>query len=432
MKNNVIIERSAGSMDLPNLNLLVNIAIEQSFNAVLITDAKPGPEGQSILFANRAFCDMTGYTLADLLGKTPRILQGPKTNQKVIAELRKSLAKGEPFTGASVNYRKDGTFYDVEWHISPIFDETGEITHFISMQQDISAFVAAKKSEALLIQALNASQVAIIIVDKQGTIEFANQGFSDLFGYPSHIVKGKDARFVKAKEGNDIYFKNIVKSLKEDKAYEASSVNVHHDGTVVHCDEKISPLYDCDGNITHYVAAMKNVTEHIERERVLQEQASTDPLTSLYNRRAGHKELELAFKNATAKDQPFCVIMADIDHFKPVNDNYGHQKGDEILREIAQLIKHKIRSSDTAIRWGGEEFLVLLKNCKSSDIIAQVEDLREQIAAHTFTDVGQVTMSFGVADFSSGESLKALIERADKALYSAKSNGRNRVETAPH
>lgn len=419
---------------LPDMQALVRVAIEQSFNPVLITDASTGGEGEIIRFANHAFCDMTGYQLDELLGQTPRILQGPQTSRATLDALRKALDAGESYSGTAVNYRKDGLAYDVEWRISPILNSAGVVTHYISIQQDISELIASKKTEALLLQALDASQVATIIVDHRGIIEFANQGFCDLFGYRSDEVLGKDAQFVKADESADYSYACVYEQLQTHKSYEVHTVNRHSDGSKVYCDEKISPLYDCDGAISHYVAVMKNVTKHIKREQALEAQALTDPLTALYNRRAGQQELVRAYQRALEEARPFCVVMADIDKFKPINDNFGHQRGDEILQEIANHIAASIRESDTAVRWGGEEFLMLLEDCKSVQVEGQINKLREQIAQLDFDDVGRVTMSFGIAHFPDAnhapdlnEALEDVITRADRALYEAKRNGRNRV-----
>ncbi|RUO22259.1 sensor domain-containing diguanylate cyclase [Aliidiomarina iranensis] len=430
MSDIFLLNENSSEAEKRNLSRLVNTAVEQSFNGVLITDAKLGPDGQKILFANSAFAKMTGYSQTELMGKTPRILQGPKTDWNVIAELRKALAAGEHFTGVSVNYRKDGTSYDVEWRISPVRNESNQISHFISIQQDISDLKQSNKSVALLAEALDAAQVAIIIVDLNGRIEFANQGFEQLVGYSSEEAKGQDARFIKTRQGNEEYYANLLINLERDHVHEARSINLHKNGLPVYCDEKISPLHSDTGEVTHYVAVMKNVTKQMLRETELEEQASTDPLTSLANRRAGQAKLEAAYEIALDTGEPFCVIMADIDHFKPINDDYGHQRGDEILREISKVILQGIRSSDVAVRWGGEEFLILLHKCTSTDVEKQIDSLREKIAKISFSDVGTVTMSFGIASFRKGEKLEDLISRADKAMYAAKKEGRNKVVLA--
>ncbi len=124
-------------------------AVEDTEDSVLITDADLESPGPRIVFVNPGFSKMTGYSRDEVLGRSPRILQGPKTERKVLDELRRCLEKGEPFFGETINYRKDGSEYFLEWHISPVRDTAGRITHFVSVQRDITA---RKKAEELQVQ----------------------------------------------------------------------------------------------------------------------------------------------------------------------------------------------------------------------------------------------------------------------------------------
>jgi len=155
----------------------------------------------------------------------------------------------------------------------------------------------------------------------------------------------------------------------------------------------------------------------------LEDEASTDPLTKALNRRSFLRQLGMA----AVSDQPFSLIMFDIDHFKSINDTYGHDVGDAVLREISQLVRDNIREIDTLARWGGEEFMVLSKSdMKRAKRVA--ERLRKAVAEFSFTGVPrQVTSSFGVALHQSGETGEELVKRADDALYQAKESGRNKV-----
>jgi PAS domain S-box-containing protein len=128
---------------------LLGSAMEQSKESVTITDAELDLPGPKIIFVNPAFTQMTGYTAEEVIGKTPRILQGPRTDKAVLARLRKNLEQGEMFEGEAINYRKDGTEYDLEWQIAPIRDPGGKITHYVATQHDITG---RKKLEAQLRQ----------------------------------------------------------------------------------------------------------------------------------------------------------------------------------------------------------------------------------------------------------------------------------------
>ena len=166
------------------------------------------------------------------------------------------------------------------------------------------------------------------------------------------------------------------------------------------------------------------------RQTLVQAQAlaTTDMLTGLLNRRAMTDQLESELARVLRSGNPVCVALIDIDHFKKVNDHYGHRMGDEVLRAFASLAQGDLRQVDQLGRWGGEEFLLMMPHVDASQAWVAVERLRNRIAAHPMGDSGNltVTISAGLAQFSHGESLDRWIERADQALYQAKQSGRNR------
>lgn len=166
---------------------------------------------------------------------------------------------------------------------------------------------------------------------------------------------------------------------------------------------------------------------------MLRELSNTDPLTGLYNRRHMMEILNREFQRAIRTDKALSMLMIDIDHFKSINDTYGHQQGDEVLKAVAQSARIQLRPYDLIARFGGEEFAVILPstNLLTASIVA--ERLRSAISQLTFTDSmqdRQITISLGVACVASSDiqSVEELIHQADENLYNAKRNGRNRVE----
>tara|TARA_R110001599_G_scaffold64023_5_gene179723 strand:- start:27839 stop:29326 length:1488 start_codon:yes stop_codon:yes gene_type:complete len=167
-------------------------------------------------------------------------------------------------------------------------------------------------------------------------------------------------------------------------------------------------------------------------QRRLETVAGTDSLTGLLNRQAFELLFQQAMLDNKRRAQPLSMILFDIDFFKMVNDGHGHLTGDRVLQEIAMITKEAVRINDIVTRWGGEEFLILLKNCSLSQAVTIAEKLRNAIAAHNFSVLSgtPLTASLGVAEYIQNESLQEFFARADKVLYQAKSNGRNRTETA--
>ncbi len=163
-----------------------------------------------------------------------------------------------------------------------------------------------------------------------------------------------------------------------------------------------------------------------------EQMAVTDKLTGLYNRHKFYQVAAQELTRAKRHKRPLSLIIFDIDYFKKINDTYGHDVGDMVLRTIAQMVRKNIRKYDTAFRWGGEEFIILAPETKPQDAMKLAEKLRAMIASHSFDKVGQVTVSLGVAGFDAGETedIATLIKRADNALYLSKKDGRNRSTLA--
>lgn len=167
----------------------------------------------------------------------------------------------------------------------------------------------------------------------------------------------------------------------------------------------------------------------IEKTATLEEKASTDFLTKLYNRRKFDSLIEYELKQIERyKDKDLCLIILDIDGFKYINDTYGHDIGDIILKDLAKIIKLSIRESDISCRWGGEEFAICLSHTNLSDSLLVAQKIRQTIESYTFTQELKITCSFGVSQLHSNDTYIELFKKADKALYKAKNNGKNRVE----
>ncbi len=196
-------------------------------------------------------------------------------------------------------------------------------------------------------------------------------------------------------------------------------------------------------NLMHEAQAAREEVEKVNRELTarleeiqrlqaqLREQAIRDPLTNCYNRRFLFESIEREFARALREDYPVSIIMLDIDHFKNINDTFGHKAGDEVLRGIGELMLKHNRQSDIVARYGGEEFIILLPNMPLKTAANRAEELRKLVAKRQHRvdeNTIMVTVSLGIAGFPKhGRVYEEVIETADKALYTAKNTGRNRV-----
>lgn len=159
--------------------------------------------------------------------------------------------------------------------------------------------------------------------------------------------------------------------------------------------------------------------------------ASVDPLTGLFNRRRFETVIDKEFKRSIRYNIPLSCLMLDIDHFKKVNDAFGHAVGDGVLRETVNIIQNNIRDVDTAARWGGEEFIIMSPNTTKNNALVVADRIRKSMAGQSFPNVAEkkITISIGIADIpdSAIKTKEQLINAADLALYDAKKSGRNRV-----
>ena len=175
---------------------------------------------------------------------------------------------------------------------------------------------------------------------------------------------------------------------------------------------------------------LAEISERKRAEEKLRELSERDPLTMIYNRRKLFELLGIEVEKAKRYQRPLSLIMLDLDHFKQINDNYGHNIGDVVLKSTTGIIESVIRKVDIFARYGGEEFIILSPETDISGALVLAEKIRAAIEQHPFPAAGRVTISAGVAELADKDSGAGFIEKADSALYIAKKNGRNRVENS--
>lgn len=177
-----------------------------------------------------------------------------------------------------------------------------------------------------------------------------------------------------------------------------------------------------------YKQNMSELLAEVEQKNALLKRLSiTDKLTGLNNRIKIDEVLNSNLHMFERYDNVFSVILIDIDHFKKVNDTYGHPVGDEILKDFAKILKTNARITDVVGRWGGEEFMIIASETDSFGATQFATTIKKSINEHEFPKVGKITASFGLSQISIGDNIEDVVNRADLALYNAKESGRNRV-----
>ena len=198
--------------------------------------------------------------------------------------------------------------------------------------------------------------------------------------------------------------------------------------TDVHDADEAYPLKEIEERATVLEKLVQERTQELQQAREeLERLAETDPMTGLYNRMKMDKTLTSEIQRATRYQTTFSIVLFDLDNFKEINDTRGHQIGDQLLEELAKVIRHRVRNTDVIGRWGGDEFLIISPETNLEDAALLAETIRITLSTHNFKNDIHITSSFGVATWMENDSQDTLIDRADKALYKAKGSGKDQV-----
>jgi len=324
-----------------------------------------------------------------------------------------------------------------EGDLSQQVDFLGEFSN--SFNRMISSLREKKIIEQRLKQITDVLGEGVILVDSEGKIVFINPEAIRLIGYNFEEIQGLLIHEVLHKQkpdgtlykpGNNPLFVAIESGNdynNEDDVFTCKS------GFMMPVSITCRVVFNAD-TMDGAVIAFRDITEnkkHLQTLEsiniLLEKQATTDALTGIFNRIKLNKSLAFEIKRAERYNTPMTLIMFDIDHFKQVNDVYGHSAGDEVLKHLTKLVSTNIREIDIFARWGGEEFILLTPGTSLNDAIGLAEKLRSKIETYDFIEPNQVTTSFGISTFQSGDDNITVVNRADEALYRAKEGGRNQV-----
>lgn len=388
----------------------------------------------SIIDYNEAFLELTGYTEEEMNNLTAMDFYEDLEKSKYYKE--KLLKNGfidntEMIFNNKINGKRIGLIS------AKIINIKGEdcilsVIKDITKQKETEEKLRESEERHRLL-ADNASDV-IWTMDLEGKFTYISPSVEKLRGYTVEEVMKQSPDEVLCKDSLIYMQEGLIKTMKDIENnrpfpdFRGELEQPCKDGTTVWTDTTVSGIYNEKGDFK----GMLGVTRDISSQKKMQEEITkisiTDKLTQIYNRVKLDEVLENELKRSMRSKSSFSVIMADIDKFKLVNDNYGHQVGDIVLSEVSKILKDNSRSIDVIGRWGGEEFIIILPNSNLSGAKILAEKLRVKIENAKFTKAGNITCSFGVAEYIEGDTSDDLVSRADAALYRAKDNGRNRVE----
>nr|WP_307188799.1 sensor domain-containing diguanylate cyclase [Caldicellulosiruptor owensensis] len=274
---------------------------------------------------------------------------------------------------------------------------------------------------------------AIIMLDSEGCITFWNPAAENLLGYSKEEVIGAELHglVINDEKVYQLYkegfkkFRQTGKGPVIGKTIELKAK--HKKGYEIFVELSLSAVKIND--TWHAIGVLRDITERKKFEELIYKQSITDSLTDIYNRRFLTQMLEKEINRTKRNGKAFSLIMFDLDHFKKINDNFGHAIGDIVFKKVAETVKKRIRKTDCFARWGGEEFILLLPETSISNATKLAEELREHISNMNLPIVGYVTASFGVTQFNEQDTVDSILFRVDDLLYKAKKEGRNCVKS---
>jgi diguanylate cyclase (GGDEF)-like protein/PAS domain S-box-containing protein len=280
----------------------------------------------------------------------------------------------------------------------------------------------------------------VYYVNRQRHIVFWNKAAARLTGFSAQEVIGKSCKDNLLRHINEEGLNlcetgcPLVATLQDGKPHRANVYLHHKDGHRVPVAVRVAPIQGRTGEIVGAVEIFSDNREHLaalERVKLLENLAFLDPLTGLANRRYVEQFLEARFNEFTRFHWPFGVIMADVDFFKSINDTFGHEIGDQILKMVAATLAQNCRSFDLVGRWGGEEFLLIICHLAAAETLTEVAQRLRRLVEHSWIQVNEdkirVTLSMGASMARLGDTMQSIIHRADILLYRSKAAGRNQV-----
>lgn len=255
------------------------------------------------------------------------------------------------------------------------------------------------------------------------TIVEVSSAFEKISGYSKEELLGKEISIIKHPQRDKQIIKELWDTILEQKTWTGIIKNKKKNGEEYWLEQTIIPkINEENKNIENFLSISVDVTDKKELEKI----ATIDKLTNIYNRRMLDDFLKTEIEIANRHNEDLSLIIVDIDHFKIVNDTFGHLAGDNLLTSISKIILENIRNTDIFGRYGGEEFLIICRKTTKENAFVLAEKLRILIKEFKFDEIGHKTISLGISDFQKSDTVDTLFKKADTALYEAKNTGRDK------
>ena len=437
-----------------NLRFLSAIS-KQVSDSIIVTD-----KDFKITFVNDAAKRLYGYNEKELLGKSPDILNAEPMARSIQKEIYRTVSSGGVWRGEHLNKKKDGSNFICEFEIGPLKYRKEDVNSYIAIIRDVTLRTKAEKSiregrdtlekrEKYFRSMIENVSDVIKVLDKNGYFRYVSSSSERVLGYKPEELIGKKA-FDHIHKGDVLrIMKTFMQGLKTPGITLTLEYRYRHkNGTWIIMESKGTNLID-DPAVNAIIVNSRDITERkvfeekleglnrnlLQSNKRLKHLALRDSHTGLFNHRYLEEIIDAEFYRAKSHAEPLSVVMIDIDYFKSVNDAYGHQFGDLILKQFARYLRRIVRKYDVVVRFGGEEFIIISPATDHTTAVSMAGRILESINLNSFGNRHhniKLKVSIGVSSYPEDIVLRGidLINIVDKILNKAKEDGGNRVYSA--
>ncbi|SFF81609.1 diguanylate cyclase domain-containing protein [Neptunomonas qingdaonensis] len=386
-------------------------------------------------YANNAYREWFGKPPEDIIGITFQELAGDHLFTLNEPHIRRALA-GEPQRFERILNKANGNVGHIIGHYIPDFDAAGTdndstVKGFSILASEVTVFKETEAKLKLAACVFENTLDGVLVTDADGVILSVNPAFSEITGYATEEAVGQNPRMLQSNRHDQVFYASMWKEIKTNGRWNGEIWNRRKDGDLYLERMTISMVRDEDGEPIRYVSVFSDITALWRKDEYIKHLAFHDALTDLPNRTLVTDRINQKLLHYNREQCSLALMFLDLDGFKLVNDQFGHNVGDDLLKEVAKRLLALLRKSDTVARVGGDEFMFIFDNPKGKDEIEYVANrvissINEPI--ETLGEVLQIGASVGIAMFpADGDTCVDLIKNADTAMYAAKRSGKNNI-----
>lgn len=406
---------------------------ENSFSEIVFNHMQEGiivlDEDWNIVSVNPWAEKVIGTNECELIGKAYSTLFLNSADWEFIIS---DIQDNGFWKGEVKKLRKNGEIYSEWMNIRP-FQESSEVNgQFLVIFRDLTIIKRSQFERRFAAKVLENTSEGVIVTDEKGRILTVNPAFEVVTGYTIDDCFGENPKMFQSGFHDEDFYMKLWNKLSSNGIWKGEIWNKRKNGEVFPEWLCISAVEDSNGKVVNYVAVFSDITDRKSAEDQLRRLAHYDALTGVANRSSLNKRLESLLITAKKYNQQLAVLFLDLDRFKQINDSLGHNIGDLLLKEVSLRLRELIRNKDLIARLGGDEFVIVLPNLKHpKEAVYAAEKIIKALTIPFLLDHHEVyvSTSIGISFFPlDGDSIETLLRNADKAMYKAKSSGRNQYE----